>query len=233
MVQDGRHPRRDADLVGEHREEFVVRLGVVFKDLLRKGLASVKFPVQSDLDRGAGGGGGGGGWDGEVRLVSGPDGEERCGGLAAIADGDGCGVDEEVEFASSEEGDPVEPLHARREAGGIDGARGEAVWREGETAPTGPTGGVVWDPCGSVKRGEVGFEHELELDDGGGWVRRQDEGSGEECDGMGESDVKAASRDGHDVAEMRDCTEIRIECRTNGREARACVGVKMNRVDQR
>jgi hypothetical protein len=106
-----------------------------------------------------------------VGFVSGPDGEEGRAGFGAITDGDRCGIDEKVEFASAQESDPVKPLHACRETRRVDGTRGEAVWREGETATSGSARGVVWNPGGGIERCEVGLEHELELDDGSSGVR--------------------------------------------------------------
>ena len=176
---DGSDPCWLSDVISKDGEQFVLFLGVIFKELLGESLA---------LDR-----------QGDhrgfrtSRRFGGfcPDGEALSDLVACSpvseTDGDGAGINEEVEFDSAKEFDPLGPLDVGGLASLVDGSWGERSGGEGETATTRTTEGILWAPGGRVLGGEVSFESELKLDYGGRGVL-DDEGTGEVGDGVSESD---------------------------------------------
>lgn len=159
---DNRRPRRISDSVSDHREQPFVFLFVLFQKLLRERLAlrpSPRLGLQLELclDPSLVEGGWGRGccqW-GEIVRPNGLD--VASGLLLRIADIDTAGVDEEVELAPPENGDPVKPLDTCGKARRVDGAGGQAVGREGDAAAARPLGGVLGHPRGTKERSEVGL----------------------------------------------------------------------------
>jgi hypothetical protein len=194
LIKDGHHPGY-ADLVCEHGEELLVVLRVFFEELLRERLGGASLGVGERLGlEGVAGECGGGG----ARVeFAGPDGDEGGGRLAAEANGDAGGVDEEVELAPTEEGDPVKPLDAGGDARRVYGTGGQAVGGEGEAAAAGTAEWFLRDPGRSVERDEVDLQDVLELQDSCCRVR-DDERAGQMGDCVGDSDVETGrSRYGH------------------------------------
>lgn len=125
------------------------------------------------------------------RGGSGPDSETlsdlvTCGPVTET-NGNGTGVNEEVEFDSTKEFDPLGPL----DIGGF-GSLVNRSWREGsrrkgETTTTRTAEGILGAPGGRVLGSEVSFKSELKLDDGGRGIL-DDKRTGEVGDGVSESD---------------------------------------------
>jgi hypothetical protein len=181
LGENGGHPGGCADLVGKHGEDLLLLLLVLLKDLLGEGLAGrTDGELGAERRLGADGDLDGCSWFGGFSR---PDIDD----LILASNGDACWVDEEIEFAVTEESDPVEPLDVGGSTGGPDGPGGEASGRKGHAATARAPNGFCGDPGGGVVGDEVGLEHGLEFNESRGCVGASELG-GEECDCMGDSE---------------------------------------------
>ena len=77
----------------------------------------------------------------------------------------------------------------------MDRSWGERSRGKGETTTARAAERLLWAPSGRVLGSEIGFEGELELDDGGSGVL-DDKGAGEVGDGVSESDSNGGHFEG-------------------------------------
>jgi hypothetical protein len=172
VINDWCRPGGCADLICDHYEYFVVVCALALEKLLSDGLG-LRVGV-GRKDRGS-----------SVRDLLRPDGDKSR--TFVETKGYAARVDKEVELATAESGDPVEPLDASCEACAIDSSRGKTGWGEGETAAARAAEGFFRCPCGGIKGRQVSLEDELQLYDGGSRVR-DDEGASEKGDSVGKGD---------------------------------------------
>lgn len=199
MGHDRRSPSWPANLVSDHMEKLVVFI-VILQELLGERLAVVKEgsarrSVLGIVETGEARSG----WrEGRGSNCFRPDGDDLSGwstplGSRRVTNGHTTGVHEELKLPTAQRTNPIEPLNASCDASRVDGAWRKTPWREGHASPGRATQRLLHRPGGCVQRGEVRFQHGLELDDGrcgvGGKKRACQEG-----DGMGQGDSEVGGR---------------------------------------
>lgn len=201
LSKNGSQPGRFANFMSDHSEKLLLLF--ILQELLSDRLewavdhscdrASVSLSTKLSLELQLG----------ELLLLRtsllshllGPNGEKL--GSVSEANGDAARVDEEIELNTTENGDPLGPLDASGLAGHVDGTRRSGIGRKGEAATARTTKGLSGVPVVGELSREVGFESELQLDDGRSGVA-SDQGAREVSDRVSKGNgERAGSGSGH------------------------------------